>query len=162
MPKKRIFKNHCNKCNYRALDPSDEPCQCGIHPCDDDNGKPGCNYKESTLRKLCRYTEVEFFEDHNRRISYISNRWEQAANNIEEKAERGEKISEQEEHEFYLLSKDLELANMLAFDHKRCNYIRIIKVLDEKGEFKRLLRKLGRYPEFIDDFTIFNFPTRRR
>lgn len=154
MPNKRIFKNRCNKCKYYSSHRESAVCACGLYPYYDDNDESGCNYKESTLRKLFRYTKMERHEACSFRYYDLTLRCNQMAISIMKKEERGEEVPEQEYKIYRLLLEDTELAQDMAFDHKRCNYIRLINELDEKGEFKRLLKKLGRYPEFIDDFKI--------
>ena len=154
MSKKRTFKNHCKGCSYYTGHIDDKVCLCGIYRYYDDNDEPGCNYKESTLSKLFRYTKMERNEDYHFRYYDLTLRCNQLAISIMKKEERGEEVPEQEYKIYRLLSEDTELAQNMAFDHKRCNFIRLINELDEKGEFKRLLKKLGRYPEFIDDFKI--------
>lgn len=154
MPRKFICKNHCDGCEYESPDIQSEVCMCGIYPYNDDNDELGCNYKASTLRKLYRYTELELDEYYTCRHDIFTDSWIQEKKDIEEKEERGEQLSAQEEVRLRSLSKDIWIARMMDFDHRRCNYIRLINELDDKGEFKRLLRKLGRYPKWVDDFTI--------
>ena len=154
MPNKRILKNHCNKCKYYSSHRESSVCACGLYPYYDDNNEPGCNHKESTLSKLFRYTEMERYEAYHFRYYDLTLRCNQLAISIMKKEERGEEVPKQEYKIYRLLSEDADLAQNMAFDHKRCNFIRLINELDEKGEFKRLLKKLGRYPEFIDDFKI--------
>ena len=154
MPKKYICKNHCDGCMYEPNYRESEVCLCGLYPYYDDNDEPGCNYKESTLSKLYRYTKLELDEAYSFRYDDLYYDWDQAKHDIEWKKEIGEEVSAQEEENFKSLSEKLRVAKNMNFDHKRCNYIRLINELDEKGAFKRHLKKLGRYPEFIDDLTI--------
>lgn len=155
MPKKRILKNHCRRCRYDDLDDREaEVCLCDIYPFDDDTNECGCNYKASTLSKLYRYTMMERNEAYSDRNYRLSDLWDQTYLQIALKEERGEEVSVLERAKLIELSDDLKIARTMNFDHKRCNYIRLINELDEKGEFKRLLKKLGRYPKFVDDFTI--------
>lgn len=144
------MRNKCEDCCYLSY--NNEDCNCGIDidefDCEDGCG---CPYSKEMLALLNDWNDFRFSESFSHRILSEYEHAISLKEELEEKKAKGEKIGYWDKEHVKMAWEHYDELYLMDLEYRRCELLRFFKKYDTKGKLKRLLKKKGKYPYWIED-----------